>query len=451
MPDHILLRRILQALGISAMSVSHGACDSLRERDEPTETPASPPTRPLPTFGAPSLPVAGSNTGTGGVIGSGVPISGVAGSAGSFGVPIKPPPPVVQPSSCPSEAPQGAHDFLTALPQCQGQMLSTHEVICVNDTANRGCDADRPVDECLLRLYSCGLSGRGDKVLCGPFPTEPAICCYVVEGGCPVGRPFVVAGVARLSTLAPGAQWCAPASPALEGLSPALRAVLAEAWRQDGSFEHASVASFSRFTLQLLAQGAPATLVDGALRAARDEVQHARLCLGLAAAYAGAAQSPTSLRTDDALDTGTDAISIAVSLASEGCIAETVSARLVAAAAERATDPCVRETLETIARDEAEHVELAWKALAWLMKRGDRELHSAVSGVFAHAHAHVGFGARVEHDLPDAALADHGYLSVPTRRTLAVRTLESVVLPAARLLLSAADSTTVTASAASQA
>jgi hypothetical protein len=256
---------------------------------------------------------------------------------------------------------------------------------------------------------------------------------------CPVGRPFVVGGVARFARLLPGASWCAASSPSLTALSPSLRAALAEAYRQDGATEHASVASFSRFALQLIAQGAPPELIDGALRAASDELRHARACLGLAAAYAGGARSPGALRTDDALRDGTGALHVALSLASEGCIAETVSAQLVAVAAQRATDPFVRDTLHAIARDEAEHVELAWKGLAWMLRRGEPGLRDAVSTVFARAHEHVGFGARVEHHEPDDAMADHGYLSIAARARIAAETLEHVMKPAARALLGDAD------------
>ena len=48
--------------------------------------------------------------------------------------------------------------------------------------------------------------------------------------------------------------------------SPALRRRLAELWSQDALLEHASIASFSRFALQLLAVAAPPALVAGAHR-----------------------------------------------------------------------------------------------------------------------------------------------------------------------------------------
>ena len=63
-----------------------------------------------------------------------------------------------------------------------------------------------------------------------------------------------------------------------------LRDAVVKAWTTAARAEHASVASFARFTLQLLHLGAPADLVADAQQAALDEVRHARLCFGVASA-----------------------------------------------------------------------------------------------------------------------------------------------------------------------
>ncbi|MFZ5897429.1 MAG: hypothetical protein ACOY0T_40625 [Myxococcota bacterium] len=66
-----------------------------------------------------------------------------------------------------------------------------------------------------------------------------------------------------------------------------LRNALSDEWARAACFEHASIASFNRFSLELLALGAPGDLVERANRAALDEVRHARLCFALASVYAG--------------------------------------------------------------------------------------------------------------------------------------------------------------------
>lgn len=75
------------------------------------------------------------------------------------------------------------------------------------------------------------------------------------------GRPFRVAGHARVAD------------------------AVVKAWTTAARAEHASVASFARFTLQLLHLGAPADLVADAQQAGLDEVRHARLCFGVAVAW----------------------------------------------------------------------------------------------------------------------------------------------------------------------
>src|SRR6185436_7062049 len=115
-------------------------------------------------------------------------------------------------------------------------------------------------------------------------------------------------------------------SPALDALSPGERAALAEAWARDALLEHASVASFGRFALELLAFGAPADLIEAAHRAALDEVRHARLCFALAGAYRGEALAPGAFPFDGAVRLAGDLAALAESAVLEGCVGETLAA-----------------------------------------------------------------------------------------------------------------------------
>src|SRR5262245_52773660 len=58
----------------------------------------------------------------------------------------------------------------------------------------------------------------------------------------------------------------------------------ARRWARAAQYEHASVASFARFSLELLALGAPSDLIARAHRAAIDELEHTELALGVARA-----------------------------------------------------------------------------------------------------------------------------------------------------------------------
>jgi hypothetical protein len=130
--------------------------------------------------------------------------------------------------------------------------------------------------------------------------------------------------------------------------------------------EHASVASFARATLQLLAAGAPPDLVADTQRAAEDEVRHARLAYGLASAYAGRAVGPGALDVRDAAPAlGLRAIVRA--LVDEACIGETIGAAEAAEEARTCREPWLGEQLRELAADEARHAALAWRTLRWAL------------------------------------------------------------------------------------
>ena len=67
--------------------------------------------------------------------------------------------------------------------------------------------------------------------------------------------------------------WSRELTEVAQSLTEGLRQSLAREWLRAASFEHASIASFNRFSLELLVLGAPADLVDRANRAALDEVR----------------------------------------------------------------------------------------------------------------------------------------------------------------------------------
>ncbi|MDI3285247.1 ferritin-like domain-containing protein [Polyangium sp. 15x6] len=263
-------------------------------------------------------------------------------------------------------------------------------------------------------------------------------CCYATEfiPYCE-GRPYLVDEVARTAPAIRGrgdAGWGAGTSsrPAVAEIAPDLRAVLAAEWTRDALFEHASVASFGRFAMELLAVGAPAELVEEAHRAALDEVRHARLCFALASAYAGEPVAPGAFPFGGAAEVVADLASIAARTAKEGCINETIAAVIAAEQCARAEDPAVAEVLAGIAADEARHAELAWRTVAWAIRVGGEQVRSAVEEVF------VGLAQGAMLDAGGAAdprLAAHGRLAGAALAEATARALEEVVGPAAGVLL----------------
>lgn len=268
----------------------------------------------------------------------------------------------------------------------------------------------------------------------GPLPSDPGECCYEVVASdfCGVGRPYATAEGPLVSRAKIRDDWKARADDGdARALSDAQRDALATAWTRDGLFEHASVASFSRFALELMAVGAPADLVADAHRAALDEIEHARLCFALASRFAGAPLGPDRFPVSGDGAVRTDLAAIAAATAAEGCIGETLAAALAQAQRDAATDPAVRAALDTIAEDEARHAELAWRTVTWALRNGGDDVRAAVAKVFADARAHM---------IPPTtqmAVASHGLLDPREQVEVQMYVLTEVIGPCAEALLEA--------------
>ncbi len=168
--------------------------------------------------------------------------------------------------------------------------------------------------------------------------------------GCTAGRPFVVNG----------AQVQSKASDATANARVAR-------WVSQGLGEHSSVASFAAFSLQLMINGAPFSLLAGAAKANADEVRHAEQSFALASRFAGhpiTAEPFPRHAISSMVPQSVD--ELAEAAFREGCIAETLS---VFAAARQVDENDVvdeeRSVLTGIVRDEARHSALAWRTVAW--------------------------------------------------------------------------------------
>ncbi|MDP2340357.1 MAG: hypothetical protein Q8O67_05325 [Deltaproteobacteria bacterium] len=137
----------------------------------------------------------------------------------------------------------------------------------------------------------------------------------------------------------------------------------ARQWVTQGLFEHASVASFARSTLELMAHGAPLELIRRTAQAALDEVRHAEQCFAIA----------RRLDDVDVVIGPLEALAprsgtlreLAERTRSEAAIPESLFAAEALAAAERCDDDVIRAVLLEQARDEAEHAALAWDIVRW--------------------------------------------------------------------------------------
>lgn len=217
---------------------------------------------------------------------------------------------------------------------------------------------------------------------------------------------------------------------------PGEREALASRWLAAARAEHASIASFSVFSLDLLECGAPARLVKQAHEAALDEVEHARICFALASHYAGKKLGPGPLSSRSVKRHASIARIVCATI-EEGCVGETLVAAEAEWAASRARDDAVRFALEVIARDETRHGQLAWEFVSWALRSCGASLweESELAFFAAVKAARLPRAAKIQASLLEA----HGELSDATRIRVRAGVLDQAIVPAWEELRKARD------------
>jgi len=190
------------------------------------------------------------------------------------------------------------------------------------------------------------------------------------------------------------------------------RFLLGEDWIQRALGEHASVASFSAFSIALMSNQAPSDLVEDALKAGLDEVRHSRISFDIASKLTGKEVGPGPL-PESKLEFGQDLKALALAVAREGCVDETLSTFAAAVEVKYITDVLdegvqdtlyssidrdllafIRNALVTIAMDESNHSALAWRTLNWVCSV-DRNVCDAVyMDVFEESNLEMRFEQR---------------------------------------------------------
>ncbi|HEY8375034.1 MAG TPA: ferritin-like domain-containing protein, partial [Nannocystis sp.] len=203
---------------------------------------------------------------------------------------------------------------------------------------------------------------------------------------CIIGRPLLVDGAARTAPTVARGDWLTELDLPRD-LPPEIRAALADHWAAVAALEHASVASFAAFTLDLMTLAAPPELLVEAQRAALDEIEHARLAWSLASLWAGRALGPGALSLDG-LPKEHVLRDIVVALVREGCVGETLGAAEAQFCAELA-HPTLAPWLATLAHDEARHAALAWRTLRWLLATRGPEVRAAALTTIAELRAEL--------------------------------------------------------------
>lgn len=284
-----------------------------------------------------------------------------------------------------------------------------------------------PEDEC---------SGPGDCPAASYCSYSFTEFHYVCQGRPACGRPFLVDGEERVAPSIFGDEWSKLGDTVdCAGLDAELRVQVARHYVAAGLMEHASIAAFARFALQLLALGAPPALVEDTTRAIADETRHAKLCFGLAARYEGHATGPGPLALDGAL-AGVSLLEVADLVVREGCIGETGAALEAAWAADGAQDPALRALLSSIAEDELRHAALAFRFVAWAAGR-DARVQALFTQRVAEARRAAASALQALPVTPSARaelLSAHGVLDERTRAEARRRALDDIVGRAALAL-----------------
>ena len=198
---------------------------------------------------------------------------------------------------------------------------------------------------------------------------------YGEPGSCAVGRPLRAA----ISCNAPATAW-----PDAER---GAREVAGRAFAADAQLECASVPAFLQLACELLAQAAPAQLVERALDAACDEIRHAQQCAELASRWSGRSVTPALpvFESRPVLPGLPGLVRLAVESWSDGCISEGLAARQACVASRRTRERDAQRLQAAIARDEARHAELAWSILEYCVRAGGEPVRAALREVALEA------------------------------------------------------------------
>lgn len=167
------------------------------------------------------------------------------------------------------------------------------------------------------------------------------------------------------------------------------RAKLFAHWAREASAECASIPAFLALARDLARASAPRNLVDAALRAAREEATHTRLCTALANEHADVPIAACTPSTPRAADENAQGLLERLVLEAfwDGCVAEGSAAAMARRAAATAKNDTARTALNVIARDEQGHADLARDIIAFGLSLGGSSLRRLLGESFEQRRA----------------------------------------------------------------
>lgn len=306
------------------------------------------------------------------------------------------------------------------------------------------CSPAETLTQMLENQNNCGANVTAIVLTADTVSNNERECCYEVtrtrcpepnEPDLPVdGRPLKV-GASVLQATMQATHGSSPwhldlIQPSVDGLSRDARQALTKLWEQAALSEHASILSFSKFSLDLASLGAPPALLEKSYAAAQDEIRHAQMCTTLANVYRGQAMAPGPLPI--CFEPAASLAEFTKETIDAGCIGETLATIRATARLKYATDPSVRQVLTTIVADESKHAELAWETVRWALEIGGSDLRQEVMAWLDRPERFIPQPKSFAN--PIEGVAAHGLIPGSIVRQYLLQGVNEVIVPSTRLL-----------------
>ena len=257
---------------------------------------------------------------------------------------------------------------------------------CINVGEGAPCPTAAEMDKQMPRVRMCSphkfvkitseATRRDRRIFYVPHPPPNPpeagdACCYQAEyvkipRGCVHGRPFMQNGEAKRAQTSNSNDWNKDTR--IYGqYSDEDRQEAGSWYLQNALFEHASIASFHKFALELMQLGAPPTLLTKVQAAIQDEIIHSQMAFGIACGLLGVPVGPDRMSIHPQL--AQNLKELAISTFTEGAIGESIAVVLAANQRVHTTEPLICEFLDQVIADESKHAELAWETLRWCLQK----------------------------------------------------------------------------------
>ncbi|MCH9680878.1 MAG: ferritin-like domain-containing protein [Deltaproteobacteria bacterium] len=322
------------------------------------------------------------------------------------------------------------------LAECHGDTTCDHDQEHVYDLKRcETFDADQ-ADRCITSLESFLANAEAHPTTCDSgVPLFPE--CFNVtprRERCsrrrsePVdGRPITHDGQWVLAEITTGDAWSGVAFDALPSDGHESQ-IAAQRWLRSARAEHASIAAFNRIALELMAVGAPPSLLQQCQRAAMDEIRHAGLALDIARGLGDRSWDFGPLAVVPARSVTLEQIAVDALL--EGCIGEGAAAAAAHLSADRSRDE-IATVQRIIAVDETRHAALAWATVRWALEQ-DPSLSGPLRAALTEARAERSH-ATTGHTPP--ALARLGVVVPEEALRIELEVIDGIVEPIVSTLL----------------